>query len=85
MKRVADDYNEKHMEAWQQMCKSAGIAHTILTPYIDAELLAHTHLAVDGRAIEATGFSYTHPELTASLLREQIDLYIQQGLFPPLR
>ena len=32
------------------MCQKAGVGHTTLTPYIDAELLSHTHLAVDGAA-----------------------------------
>ena len=84
LKRVADDYNEKHMEAWRDMCRAAGIEHTVLTPHIDAELLAHNHLAVDGHAIEATGFSYAYPRLTAETLREQVDAYIKQGLFPPM-
>jgi hypothetical protein len=73
------------MEAWEEMCRAAGIAHTTLTPYIDAELLAHNHLAVNGRAIEASGFAYSCPQLTAATLREQVDQYIAQGLFPPLK
>ena len=85
LKRVASDFNDKHMEAWQEMCQRAGIGHTTLTPYIDAELLAHNHLAVNGRAIEATGFQYTFPALTVATLREQVDAYIAQGLFPPLK
>ena len=43
--------NEKHMEGWATMCKAAGILNTPLTPYLDPELLAHNHLAVDGRWI----------------------------------
>ena len=73
-----------HMPAWQQMCAHAGIAHTTLTPYIDAELLAHNHLSCDGRAITQTGFSYAFPQCTPSSLKEQVDVYIQQGLFPPV-
>jgi len=84
LKRVAEDYNDKHMEAWQEMCKKAGIANTILTPYIDAELLAHNHLCVNGHAIEATGFKYSFPQLTVETLREQVATYIMQGLFPPI-
>lgn len=84
LKRVAEDANEKHMEAWQLMCSKAGIAHTTLTPYIDAELLAHNHLACDGRAITATGFAYAYPACTPAALREQVETYIGMGLFPPI-
>lgn len=84
LKKVAADFNDKHMDAWQAMCKAAGIAHTTLTPYIDGELLAHNHLAVNGTAIEKSGFQYAFPQLTPETLKEQVLTYVQQGLFPPL-
>lgn len=84
LKKVADDFNDKHMSAWQEMCQRAGIAHTTLTPYIDAELLAHNHLSCDGKLITTTGFSYAYPQCTAAALKEQITTYISQGLFPPI-
>lgn len=84
VKKVADEYNEKHMEAWQAMCNASGIGSTVLTPYIDAELLAHNHLSLSGSAIEATGFVYQYPELTAATLKEQVEAYTAQQLFPPL-
>ena len=84
VKRVADDYNEKHMSAWQEMCKASGIHSTALTPYIDAELLSHNHLAISGAAIEETGFMYEYPHLNAGSLNEQVDTYVAQQLMPPL-
>lgn len=149
LKRIAEDYNDKHMEGWQELCKAAGVSNTHLTPHIDAELLSHNHLACvarldllprcaapwpgpqsraarartpthappaggfgahairplphaqahaalpshmcvhachscDGSLIESTGFAYSYPQLTATSLREQVDAYIAQGLFPPL-
>lgn len=84
LKRVAEDFNDKHMSAWQEMCAKANIGHTTLTPYIDAELLAHNHLSCDGKAITATGFAYAHPQCTAATLKEQVETYISQGLFPPI-
>ena len=81
---VAEEFNEKHMVAWKDMCKAAGVGDTILTPYIDAELLAHNHLCVDGHEIETTGFAYKCPRLTAATLREQVATYIAQGVFPPI-
>ena len=70
--------------AWAAACKAAGISSTPLTPHIDAELLAHNHLACSGALIEGTGFSYAVPHLTPETLREQVDLYVEQRLFPPL-
>ena len=81
---MAEDFNDKHMEAWQEMCKAAGITNTTLTPYIDAELLAHHHLCVNGHAIERTGFTYRYPTLTVATLQEQVVTYIAQDAFPPI-
>ena len=82
LRRVAEDFNDKHMSAWHEMCAKGGVGHTTLTPHIDAELLAHNHLACDGRAITATGFAYQYPQCTPAALREQVETYIAQGLFP---
>ena len=84
LKSFSEGVNEKHMESWAKACKRAGIPNTPLTPHIDAELLAHNHLACNGSMIEASGFRYSVPLLTPATLREQVDLYVEQKLFPPL-
>lgn len=43
-----------------------GILNTPLTPFIDKELLYNNHVAVDGTAIQATGFTYNHPKVGIS-------------------
>ena len=53
-------------------------------PHLDAELLSNNHLACDGSFIESSGFSYAVTELSAASLRQQLDVYIEQQLFPPL-
>jgi len=83
-KSAAEVMNEKHMEGWGTMCKDAGILNTPLTPYLDPELLAHNHLAVDGRMIESTGFQYSMPILTEEAVRQQVSTYVEQRLFPPV-
>ena len=65
------------------MCKSASI-ETPLTPYLDIELLRNNALALDGSHITTTGFEYGVPKLTAESLRQQIQVYIEQKLFPPI-
>jgi len=74
--------NDKHLCPWSEMCQAKGIASTPLTPYIDQELLYNNAFSVDGSAIESTGFKYQIPAPTEALLREQLQYYVEQGLFP---
>jgi len=85
IKGVSEEANDKHLKPWSEVCKSAGIVNTPLTPYIDPELLYNNSLSVDGTGIEATGFKYEIPAPTEPLLREQIDYFVKQGLFPPMK
>jgi len=82
MKSITEDINDKHLKPWSELCKAENIVTTPLTPYLDQELLYNTPLSLDGSKIERTGFSYDYPELTEELLREQVDYYVEQGLFP---
>ncbi|KAK2957686.1 putative NAD-dependent epimerase/dehydratase family protein [Blattamonas nauphoetae] len=82
MKSVVEDVNEKHCQPWSDMCRSAGITNTPLSPYIDQELLYNNPLCIDGSKIEQTGFRYANPNLTPVLVKEVVDAYINQGLFP---
>jgi len=81
-KDATEAANDKHLCPWSDMCQAKGIASTPLTPYIDQELLYNNAFSIDGSAIEATGFKYTVPAPTADLIREQIQYYAEQGLFP---
>jgi len=84
-KAVTEEVNDKHLKPWSDLCKAAGIQNTPLTPYLDQELLYNNSLSVDGSAIEATGFVYDVPKVTEALVREQIDYFTKQKLFPPLK
>jgi len=84
IKGVAEQANDKHLKPWSEVCKKYGIINTPLTPYIDSELLLNNSLSVDGSAIEAIGFKYEFPGVTEPLIREQIDFFVKQKLFPPL-
>lgn len=85
LKSVAEDVNDKHLKPWSDLCKAAGILNTPLTPYLDQELLYNNSLSVDGSAIEATGFVYDVPKVDEALIREQINYFVSQKLFPPLK
>eukprot|EP00030_Apusomonadida_sp_AF-17_P007591 a842022_269.p2 GENE.a842022_269~~a842022_269.p2 ORF type:complete len:381 (-),score=169.29 a842022_269:20-1132(-) len=82
LESVVEDVNEKHLKPWSDLCKAAGIENTPLTPYLDLELLYNNHLSCDGSAIEATGFAYERPNITEALVREQINYFVSQGIFP---
>jgi len=82
LKGATEQVNEKHLKPWADICKTDKISNTPLTPYIDMELLYNHALSVDGSAIESTGFTYDHPEMTVALLREQIQYFVDQSLFP---
>jgi len=82
-KGVTEEVNDKHLKPWSELCKAANIVNTPLTPYLDQEVLYNNSLSVDGSAIEELGFKYDHPEINEILVREQIDYFIAQKLFPP--
>ncbi|KAH6559956.1 hypothetical protein BASA50_006663 [Batrachochytrium salamandrivorans] len=80
---VTEDVNDKHLQPWSELCKNGGIANTPLTPYLDKELLKDNSLSIDGSKVEKDlGFTYTHPEMTDALLREVIDGFVSQGVWP---
>jgi len=82
---VTAEVNDKHLKPWSELCKAANIVNTPLTPYLDQEVLYNNSLSVDGSAIEEIGFKYDHPQVTEALIREQIDYFVAQKLFPPLK
>jgi len=84
-KAVTEEVNDKHLKPWSDLCKSAAILNTPLTPYLDQELLYNNSLSVDGSHVESTGFVYDYPKLTEDLIREQIDYFVKQKVFPPLK
>ncbi|RUS73108.1 hypothetical protein EGW08_019130 [Elysia chlorotica] len=82
MSDVVDDINDKHMQPWSDACQRDGIVNTPLTPFIDQELLYNKHINIDGTRIESTGFTYSHPTLELSSMREILEDYVQLGLLP---
>ncbi|KAL5037333.1 hypothetical protein RTP6_004784 [Batrachochytrium dendrobatidis] len=80
---VTEDVNDKHLQPWSELCKTGGIANTPLTPYLDKELLKDNSLSIEGIKIEKElEFKFDHPVMTEQLLREVIDGFIAQGIWP---
>lgn len=83
LKAACEQVNDKHLKPWSDICKEAGIANTPLTPYLDSELLSNNALSIDGSKIKSVGgFTYDHPKINVDLVRESMQYYIDQGLFP---
>lgn len=82
LKDVTEEINDKHLGPWSELCKAHNIVNTPLTPYIDQELLYNNSFSIDGSAIESTGFTYKHPEMTKALLDAQLAYFVNQNLFP---
>ncbi|KAK3728621.1 hypothetical protein QZH41_011712, partial [Actinostola sp. cb2023] len=83
MESTVEESNEKHLEPWSEACEKDGVHATPLSPYLDQELLYDKHLFVDGTKIEKTGFSYQYPKPSVEALRQVVQDYASQGLFPP--
>jgi nucleoside-diphosphate-sugar epimerase len=79
---VVDEINRRHLKPWSDIVKASGIENTPLSPYVEEELIKKKHLAVDGSAIEGTGFKYDYPHVTADSLREVVEYFAKQNLFP---
>lgn len=82
LQEAVDYANESHMGPWLEMLKAANINFTPISPYIDKELLSNNSLSVDGSYIEQTGFSYSKPTMKQEYLQEEIDYFVEQGIFP---
>lgn len=82
LQEAVDYANESHMGPWLEMLKAANINFTPISPYIDKELLSNNALSVDGSYIESTGFSYSKPTMKQEYLQEEIDYFVDQGIFP---
>jgi len=82
MDAIVRSVNEKHVTPWSKMTKNASINITPLSPYLDQELLYQKHMAVDGSAIEKTGFKYEVPKPTEENLREWVKYFEALNLFP---
>jgi len=85
MQAVADHSNDKHVPGWAALCQKHNILNTPLSPYMDMEILKKEHVHVDGSLIEQElSFEYSHPKITVELVRESVQEFIDQGLFPPV-
>jgi len=82
---ITADVNDKHMGPWAELCAAASppIANTPLTPFMHAERLGSHHLFVSSRKLQASGFTFAHPTLTAELLAESVACAVGIGIFPP--
>lgn len=83
MRVFANSANEEHVPGWQRVCQQHQVLNTPVSPFIDKELLSNSHMAVDGSRIESeSSFRYQQPHITAELVRQQLQGFMDQNLFP---
>lgn len=81
-KSIANEANEKYVPVWAKICQDRSL-NTPLSPYIDEELLKNTSLSIDGEAItKNSSFKYSVPQMTAQTVKDQIDTFVAQKLWP---
>lgn len=84
LKGTTEEVNDKHLPPWSGLCHKFKIDASPISPYIAPQLLYDHNLSVDGNFVEgALHFKYAHPQVTEELIREQLDYWIVQGVFPP--
>lgn len=80
---ILEEVNAEHAPTWSKMVSEAKLEYSPLTPWLDLEAVSNKSLALDGSHIESTGFKYDHPEVTETLLREEVQYAVSEGWFPP--
>ncbi|OAV86191.1 hypothetical protein PTTG_30034 [Puccinia triticina 1-1 BBBD Race 1] len=82
---VIEDVNEKHCEPWPEMLSKSNppITNTPFTPNLPWALLTKNHIAFDGSKIkEVVGFKVKFPGMTEEVIREQVQKFILDGVWP---
>jgi nucleoside-diphosphate-sugar epimerase len=83
MNEIVEDINSTHMGPWIDLCSKYDIQSTPLSPRVSPEVMKDNELYADGSAIEATGFTYEHPNIKKEDILEMINYWTEQSLFPP--
>lgn len=81
---LVEQANQDHLEIWEELLRYADISLSPLSPYLFAEQLSRHHVALNGAKLKALGFTCSCPHLTADLLRDVVDYWVDQKAFPPM-
>jgi hypothetical protein len=85
MEGAAAHANDKHVPTWTKLCQEHKILNTPLSPYINKELLYNNSLWIDGTKITRDYPAVTYTKsINEAAVREQVEYFIRQGIFPPL-
>ncbi|XP_057366632.1 dTDP-glucose 4,6-dehydratase-like isoform X2 [Daphnia carinata] len=85
LKATAEDANDKHLPPWAEICQSAGISNTPLSPYATVENISGRNLWLDNSKLrDKLNFEISVPKPTIDLLKEVLDDFVSMNLFPAL-
>jgi len=79
---MIEEINEKHMGPWAKICASHGVHNTPLSPCVYNEALIKHHIALDGKKLMSTGFTFTYPSISKELLMDVLRDFLELNLFP---
>eukprot|EP01064_Diplonema_japonicum_P000918 TRINITY_DN10601_c1_g1_i1.p1 TRINITY_DN10601_c1_g1~~TRINITY_DN10601_c1_g1_i1.p1 ORF type:complete len:385 (+),score=87.03 TRINITY_DN10601_c1_g1_i1:43-1155(+) len=74
--------NDKHLTNWSELLNEKGCSGGHLTTYLCKEQLQGTPVSAVGTKVEALGFEYSVPTVTADYLRHALQYWINLGQFP---
>ncbi|XP_049848737.1 uncharacterized protein LOC126316682 [Schistocerca gregaria] len=82
---IIDYANLKHLKVWTKLCNRSGIESTPVTPVVYEEnIRSPSYPSIDVSLLLSTNFEFKYPSLHESILKEQLNYWVDQGVFPPL-
>lgn len=85
LRGTAEEANDKHLPPWAELCQSADISNTPLSPYATVENLSGRNLWLDNSKLLDSGFKLSVPKPSVELLEEVLEDFAGMNLFPPLQ
>jgi len=79
---LLEEINGEIIPTWVKMISEAKLDYSPLSPFLDNESLTSKSLAVDGSAVEKTGFTYQYPKVTEAEIKGQLTHAVGEGWFP---
>lgn len=67
---IVEEINDKHMAPWAEICLADNTENTPLTPFMDGELIQHSHLNLSNEKLKSTGYRLKMPILIQEYVEE---------------
>eukprot|EP01063_Lacrimia_lanifica_P000868 TRINITY_DN10421_c1_g4_i1.p1 TRINITY_DN10421_c1_g4~~TRINITY_DN10421_c1_g4_i1.p1 ORF type:complete len:370 (+),score=146.01 TRINITY_DN10421_c1_g4_i1:101-1210(+) len=81
---LLDDVNEDHMDGWTDLLGEYGMTYGHLSTMLCKEQIAGVPVSADGSKVEALGYQYSVPTMTADYVKHALQYWIDLNEFPPV-